>query len=736
MCSDHYAVLVQLKISVPPKPPRYVETRHLASINLEAFRVDLRASLQLLSSPSADKFHSVLQDVLDHHAPILRRKISNGPPSPWFSAVASQVLDAKQERRRAERKWLKTKLEIHKQLLRIANNLVNEIVQHAKAAYFSAKIVACTSTKQLFSVTDALMGRFKSTPLPSTICSSDLPQSFCDYFINKIRTLRASLDSQSVSEPDVQYASFAGSPFTTFQPVTETLLKDVIKNSVIKTCVLDPLPTSLLSAVIDDLLPYITSIVNDSLLSGCFPSALKAAIVRPLLKKPTLDPENLKNYRPVSNLSFLSKIIEKVALLQLQDHLDQNNLLYPLQSAYRAGHSTETALLKIVNDLLCALDDGKVSLLSLLDLSSAFDTIDHHTLLSRLQHTFGISNTALSWFQSYLHDRSRAVSVNGLLSLPAVLQYGVPQGSVLGPILFVLYTQPISDIVSHHGISHHCFSDDNQIYSSTDPSSIPSVILCTQSCISDIKSWMTCNKLQLNNDKTEMIFIVPKRLLPAFSVPTPVQLGDCLIHTSTSVRNLGVTLDQTLSFQEHISSVCRSCYLELRRIGSTRHLLTADATKILVSAFVLSRLDYCNSLLAGCPQTVLSKLQKLQNYAARLVLRTSKFSHSTPMLQSLHWLPVQQRIDYKLSLLCFKSLNGLAPSYLADLLKLYTPLRQLRSSSDTSLLHIPRFQTRTLGERSFSFQVPSVWNKLPLSIRSDNSLSSFKSSLKTTLFPS
>ena len=193
-----------------------------------------------------------------------------------------------------------------------------------------------------------------------------------------------------------------------------------------------------------------------SFLTASFPSAFKSAVVRPLLKITTsLDTENLKNYIPVSSLPFLSKITENIVLLQLSQHPESSSVLYPLQSAYRLGHSTETALLKIVNDLLAALDVNHISLLSLLDLSAAFDTIDHSILLSTLHRTFGISGTALSLFQSYLYDRIQVLSVNGASSAPATLNFGVPQGSVLGPILFILYTHPISEIVSCHSPSHH-----------------------------------------------------------------------------------------------------------------------------------------------------------------------------------------------------------------------------------------------------------------------------------------
>ena len=183
----------------------------------------------------------------------------------------------------------------------------------------------------------------------------------------------------------------------------------------------------------DDLLPHLTIIINDSLHSGLFPSAFKLAIVEPLLKKTALNPKFLKKYRPVSNLTFLSKTLEKVVLRQLSDHLLTNNLFCSHQSAYRADHSTETAILKIVNDLLPALGEDKVSLLALLDPSPAFDTIEHSIFLKRFSCSFGISDTLLACLTFYLPDHTQTISVNGSKSVPAPLHYGVPQGSVLGP---------------------------------------------------------------------------------------------------------------------------------------------------------------------------------------------------------------------------------------------------------------------------------------------------------------
>ena len=198
----------------------------------------------------------------------------------------------------------------------------------------------------------------------------------------------------------------------------------------------------------------------------------------------------------------------------------------------------------------------------------------HSTL--QTHHTFGISGTALSWFQSHLSDRTQVVSINGASSAPAALNFGVPQGSVLGHILFVLYTHPISEIVSYHSLSYHCFSDDNQLHKSGNITQLPEIIHSTQSCISDVKAWMTNNQLQVNNDKTEMILTATKTVLKSDSVPQSINLEGSDIKFANTVRNLGVRLDPTLSFQQQISSVCCICYLELRRINAVH---TEDVTK-------------------------------------------------------------------------------------------------------------------------------------------------------------
>jgi len=267
-----------------------------------------------------------------------------------------------------------------------------------------------------------------------------------------------------------------------------------------------------------------------------------------------LDINNLKNYRPVSNLSFLSKIIEKVVQQQLFAYLNTHSLLPECQSAYRPFHSTETALVKVVNDLLRSMDKGNVSVLTLLDLSSAFDTIDHEILLERLSSLYGISGDVLSWFHSYLSDRTQFVTINDTTSAASPLTFGVPQGSVLGPILFIMYTNPLSTLIKSHSIDSQSFADDTQLHKSCSPEQLKLSIDTLQECIVDIKRWMTENKLKLNDSKTEVILVKSKWCTDVDDALNSVKIGDTDIPFVESARDLGFIVsgdELSLDIHEH-----------------------------------------------------------------------------------------------------------------------------------------------------------------------------------------
>ena len=318
------------------------------------------------------------------------------------------------------------------------------------------------------------------------------------------------------------------------------------------------------------------------------------------MKKAGLDNNDLKNYRPVSNLPFISKLLEKVVLKQLLNLLSAGDLIEPNQSAYRKGHGTETAVLSVMDGLLSSTDERLVSLVALLDLSAAFDTIDHSVLLRRLELTFGVREVVLQWFTSYLSDRYQSVSVGDTLSRPSPLLYGVPQGSVLGPALFLLYSQPLSSTILRHNCSFQKFADDTELSQSGPPSDFDSVKQSIQSCVQDLHSWTDSNKLKMNADKTDVMTVGTTTCLKQVHTQSVVII-DSDIPFKPSLKYLGVKIDQTLSMHDHIGEICKICFLYIRRIASIRSYLSESATVRLVTAFVLSRLDYCNSVLAGLP---------------------------------------------------------------------------------------------------------------------------------------
>jgi hypothetical protein len=343
---------------------------------------------------------------------------------------------------------------------------VNETLQQAKEAYFSEKVASCAGDqKKLFKVVNSLLQRNGKSPLPMLGSDKETSEEFSKFFNSKIDKIRTIITQGSTTAAHDEQVTFQHTKELNSWPLTsmDEVLK-IVKDSPAKHCSLDPIPSWLFSDAVHECLPFIVDLFNTSLTNGECPMDFKHTVVTPLLKKETLDHNVFNNYRPVSNLPYISKILEKVVAARIKDHLQSCDLLESLQSAYRQHHSTETALVKVFNDLALALDEKKVGILVLLDLSAAFDTIDQDILLKRCSNVFGITGSALSWIKSYMTGRTQSVNIKGVHSDPQVLKCGMPQGSVLGPLLFTMYTTPLGALLRACDSSFHLYPDDTQLY--------------------------------------------------------------------------------------------------------------------------------------------------------------------------------------------------------------------------------------------------------------------------------
>ena len=408
--------------------------------------------------------------------------------------------------------------------------------------------------------------------------------------------------------------------------------------------------------------------------------------------------------------------------------MTRNNLHCPEQSAYKKNFSTETLLVRIWNDLLVASDEKSATVVMMLDLSAAFDTVDHDLLLNILMREIGLRGTVLTWFESFLKGRSQRIRLGSTVSDEIVIKFGVPQGSVLGPVLFNLYIRSIYRFVQGLNFTVFGYADDHQILKKFKPIN-QGVTLLSQlkECFTGVKAWMRRYYLAMNDSKTQIIIFGPTSVLKDITV-CGVNIGcDTTIRFVNTVKNLGIYMDAGLTMKDHVKELKRKCFLTLRNLNKIRFLLTTSQLKTIVNSLVVSCLDYCNALFSGISQQLMHQLQLIQNACAKAITRKYKHDHMEDDLAKLHWLNVRKRVVFKICLLSYKAVNGLAPAYLKEMFN-------YSHYGHTVRLMVPYRSAKGYGDRSFSVIGPRFFNALPDSVKQSLSVDSFKSCLKTYLF--
>ena len=566
--------------------------------------------------------------------------------------------------------------------------------------------------------------------LPSGYSDQELAESFSGFFESKVEKIVSELPVMDVSVS--HGSSSSGTVF--FNEFESCSPSQILKIRSVKCCDLDFLPRDVFKRFWPQMVPVVTKIVNLALSTGIFPQIFKTAHVQPLIKSPSLDDSLLKSYRPISNLSFVSKVLESVINLQLQVHFEDNKLLDNYQSAYRIGHSVETALSHVHDSIMKQLDRGRTVFLVLLDLSAAFDTISHKHLLHVLENRFHIGPNVLNLISSYLTNRFTRVRVGTSLSAPKLCPYGVPQGSILGPVFFNCIMSELPSTLKDIGISSHLYADDTQFWVSFKSGDESIARRRVSHAFKIISRFMSCNSLKLNASKTQFL---PIGRSIVHSDVAPLALDDnTLISPSSDVRNLGITFDNQMNYGKHISGVRKAGFQQLKRLSSIRSYVPSNLYKTLIQSYISSKLDFCNSLFANLPDTAINRIQNLQNACAKSIMKKKKSDSASEQLRHLHWLPVKCRIQYKVSLWCHKSVHSKqsVPAYISDKLIVRHAQRFTRSSLGIVLEQGYSAKLDSAGMRSLESFGPAVWNSLPVDLRAISKYDSFKKALKTYYF--
>ena len=725
--SDHFMITFNVEAEAVKNELKTITYRNLGLVNNQQFTEDLsdryNCRANTMFGEEISRYNMVMKELLDKHAPLVTKTIKVVPMAPWFDEEYKQL---RKKRRKAERKFKRSKLPADRERFIHLRKETTLLARKKKQEHYGNKIAQCSTSKELYNCVNELLDKKKESVLPTHNSSAELATEFNMYFKEKISIIRKSFPVETHDRQTTP--TFAGNPLNNFRPTDEEEVKTIIKRYGIKCSPEDPLPAKLLSAHIEQFSPIWTELVNLSLEQGSI-DCLKSAVVLPLIKElDSLDVEIKKNYRPISNLQFVGKLIERVVAIRLDEHMESNHLHSSKQYGYKIDHCTEMLLLKVVNDLLLACDKKTPSLVMFLDLSAAFDTVDQGKLLGILENDIGVTGTALKWCDSFLRGRTQKVKINDEYSDEETLDFGVPQGSILGPKFFNIYTKPFPGTMQVVHMSVEGYADDHQLQKQFNLMFQVEVLgEGINKTFQVIDSWMKEFFLKLNSSKTKIMIVVPECLRSEIIINGTFIDGNC-IRFVDSAKNLGVIIDSVLSLDKQVSKVVTTCYHTLRQLSRIKSFLSVSHLQTLVCTLVLSNLDYCNSLYYRLSAENISKLQSVQNSAARLACKVNRFDrmHTTDLFFKLHWLAVKARIVFKILLIVHKCILKRAPHDIVDMVRFAQSSRML-------LLETMKCNG-AMGERAFAVCGPKLWNALPKRIRIVESTEDFKKILKTYLF--
>ena len=459
---------------------------------------------------------------------------------------------------------------------------------------------------------------------------------------------------------------------------------------------------------------------NLSLSTGTVPDDIKVAKVVPIYKKD--NPQHFGNYRPVSVLPTFSKILERIVHDRCCDFLVKNNVLYQKQYGFRNNHTTYLAVLDFVKEVNKAIDDDKLTVGIFMDLSKAFDTIDHTILLDKLYH-YGFRGVSHAWFSDYLSNRKQYVQFNNTVSSHEKVICGVPQGSILGPLLFILYMNDICN--TSKLLSFILFADDTTVFFSDKDINVLYDTMNNE--LQEVCNWFKCNKLSLNASKTNLMLLGTAYKTKNAKVDNSIQLDGCKLTRITSTKFLGMIIDENLTWKSHIENVCKLCSRNLGVLNKVKHFLPKNSLYQLYCSFILPYLLYGILLWGNASMTYLTKVFKLQKRAIRIISNSSYLCHTKPLFEKYNTLNIFELYNKELGIFMYKYKKGLLPSSFDHVFTELGSFHEYNTRFKTNFRH-EIHKIKTVFNTG-----PKLWNNLPESVKNAINLNSFKKAISSFL---
>lgn len=721
--SSHAFILCQLNIPKFKPIPSKITRRSLKDIDVDEFQKDL-VSMKwdyILSLKNVDEmvyfFNKFINYLFDIHAP-LRVIYAKHEQYPWITYNIRQLMKRRDE---AHSRARVSGQQVHMSFYKDLKYSVQEALVRERRAYFDHYVNHNKNNPKTMWKHIKKNVRLQNNPeIPSHILND--PDIINDHFMNV------------PGKVDVSISHLTFFEFQTKIPV-EFQLKQVSENDILKIFRTlksnaignDGISLDMIIYTLPNSLSAITAIVNKSIETNTFPTEWQNALIRPIPKISC--PTTVKDLRPISILPCASKILEKVVANQLKNYMERNEILPHKQSGFRKFHSTTTAMLHVVDDILAAMDAGEGTLLVLLDFSRAFDCISVPLLLAKL-HYYGFSASAIKWFDSYFKHRTQCVELSDEGGSTSKSQKkhiirGVPQGSILGPLLFTLYS---ADVIDHiHYSNYHIYADDIQIYISSKPNDSQSAAVKLNEDLERIAAWAESNALVLNGSKSKyMVLGSKKQIRTICSQNIQISIKGEIVDQVHEARNLGLLMDGELRFEKHIINVASSCFYRLKVLYQIRDSISTDIRLKLCDSLVLSKFNYMDVVYGPRLLARTAKLiQRVQNACARYCFKIPPRTHCTPYLNNANIIKMKHRRETHLATLMFNLVKYQMPVYLYKKLVWSRDVQSYVTRSSGHSLAIPRHRTAAF-RGSFRFASTKCWNDLPPPIRSLKSIGIFK----------